>query len=233
MQKSWLIIILIVLLAGTPLALHLLRAPEAVPVEPQHKPEAQPVAKPVTPPQPAKPQELPGHTDPKIVEPSGSVAGPLDRNAALDLWAQKIVQEEGSGTDESVALQQRRQRFQAKPVDDTVLARLTNYLTDWRAALDPKLASHLQIVSVDCRFTTCEILAVENGIRMSDEGTVRTPIPPVDLLTLQETPWWKQEKFSLAFTEMQMFRDHQMLSVYLMYPAHPPPPDRASENSSQ
>ncbi|HEX6832360.1 MAG TPA: hypothetical protein VF132_02400, partial [Rudaea sp.] len=107
------------------------------------------------------------------------------------------------------------------PVDSAVLNRFTIYLDRWKALLDPEVARHLQFASIDCRFMICEILAVENAVRVSEAGSVRTPLLPADLTTLDQTEWWKNEKFALAFYEATPFKGYQLITLYIHYPDHP------------
>ncbi|HEX6832072.1 MAG TPA: hypothetical protein VF132_00950, partial [Rudaea sp.] len=93
-------IIGVLLLAGAGYALYVWRTQELVPVAMVPAPTR---PAPVPAPPPVVQEEPP--VQEKIIDPPAAAAGTLDRNAALDLWAQKIVDEEGTGTDAAAALQ--------------------------------------------------------------------------------------------------------------------------------
>jgi hypothetical protein len=209
------LILLIVLLAGVAFAFYWWRVPEvAAPVASVAIPKPAPLAvekKPIVAP-PEKPPEIRTEVGP---------AGSLDRNVALDLFAQKIVQQDGTGTEEAVADQERREQFKSKPIDGRVVNRITGYLADWKRSLNPETASHFEIVSIECRGTDCEVLAVQNKVTFQLQGETKTPEAPVDMSTLTQEPWWQTEKFRMDFYNTESFRDYQLLTLYIGYPRHP------------
>lgn len=223
MRKLIVVVVLLIVIAA-PLAFYYWHAPV------ESAPSVADVIPPTvqTPPPPAPVPEKPPEVRTEI-----GPAGMLDRNTALDLFAQKIVAQEGTGTDEAVVDQQRREFFKSKPLDPRVLGRLTKYLADWKRGLDPETASHFEIVSIECRGTTCEVLAVENKVQFQLQGDIKTPTPPVDMSTLTQEPWWQPERFRMDFYNSESFRDYQLLTLYIGYPPHMTDEDEAAMRQAQ
>jgi hypothetical protein len=212
-RRTLVVLILIVLLAG---AWQLYRRQESAPTPVAVAPVPEPVQT-IAPPKPAV-APLP-EKEPDVRIETGP-AGSLDRNVALDLFAQRIVEEEGTGTEEAIAQQQRRKFFKSRDPDETMPARITGYLNAWKAGLDPEAASHFEIVSIECRRWECEILAVENKVQFELQGQFKTPSPPVDIMALDQEPWWKPEHFRMNYFNSETFHDYQLITYVVGYPPH-------------
>ena len=155
--------------------------------------------------------------------PMPNAAPRLDRDQALDFLAQQFAKDESRKTLSEET--QRRLAFEQEPLNEPATRQVNDALAAMVSDLDIDAASHLSIVSFECRADTCLMLAAANGltdVRIAENAT--RPQAPADLQVLAgdltRTPWWEKSGPALdTFTATFHPEGNYLLyQVYFEYP---------------
>ena len=194
----------------------------APPVEPEHKPE--PAAK-DDPPIEGEPDADATETPADDEAPADdSGPAPIDADHAADLMADWIASEEAAGADDPEKMDKVLKTFDDEGAGDPEWSQATEKkveaaLDEWFAGLPEEVHRHVQLLSVQCRITLCQILAAANN---ADDQTVQVWEQAVALLRQQ--PWWNELGFVDATTTMHGNTEtgYLLYQTYLMREAPPP-----------
>ena len=146
----------------------------------------------------ASPANRPDATSPKPDNPR--MQPPIDRDQALDLFAQRIakLERDESGEDSDIQAAREQRRFKARADGGDASLRLEQTLSDrvndQLAALAPDLADRLALIAVECRTGACRILIAQSGVdfqarQISNESSDTARVQGA-LFALANQAWW-------------------------------------------
>ncbi|HEY0230139.1 MAG TPA: hypothetical protein VGC55_02705 [Dokdonella sp.] len=189
------------------------RAAPSVPGEPstaqtpesRERATAAPVHAPLPTPPPPK-----ATTQPTPAALAAMLDAPIDRNHAIDLFAEYLAKLDQGGGDNAMQREsaQRLQAFAAHADggDDSlqVARELQTHLQDSLSQFSSERANHLALISVECKVGACQVLLAESAIDSSSAaGRAAMDLKPT-LTALAQTRWWQQLGLALVDADMAL-----------------------------
>jgi len=133
---------------------------------------------------------------------------PIDRNHAIDLFAEHLakLEQDGNGDPATQESAQRLHDFAARANGGDDSQRLEQALKarleDWLAQFSAERANHLALISLECKPGQCQILLAESSVDFtSDAGRNAMDLVPT-LIALTQTPPW--QPLGVAFSGSDM-----------------------------
>jgi len=199
-------------------------------------------APPVQQPPPAESKDAPASDETAADEPADEESaddqeGPpsLDANEAADLLADWLARQEAEGKDDSAKSDPVLSKFDGEKAEGdpdwsaSAKQHIEATLNEWLANLPDEIHEHVDLISVECRETLCQILAADN-----DPDTQATRGQGAQewqqaVALLPQQPWWHELGFAEMRTSVMADNEHGYLlyQTYAMRAA--PPPEAAPE----
>jgi hypothetical protein len=219
-------------------------APAPEPATPA--PPAEPVKTEPVPPPPPPPEEQPAATEtndapaaeePAADEPADDQATddeaappPLDANQAADLLADWLSRQEAEGADDAEKSDPILGKFDGEKAegDPDWSAKAKQHieatLNEWLANLPDEIRDHVQLISVECRETMCQILAADNDPDTQAARGEHSQEWQQAVSLLPQQPWWGELGFGDMRTSVITNDEHGYLlyQTYAMRVAPPP-----------
>jgi hypothetical protein len=202
--------------------------PPAPPVEPEHK--AEPAAKDEPPPDgepDADTAETPSDDEAPADDDSGPA--PIDPDHAADLMADWIASEEAAGADDPEKMDHVLKTFDEESAGDpewseSAEKKVEAVLDEWLAGLPAEIRQHVELLSVECRITLCQILAADNDAATVGEREQHAQEWQQAMALLPQQPWWHELGFVDMTTTMRGNTEsgHLLYQTYLMRAAPAP-----------
>lgn len=163
---------------------------------------------------------------------------PIDRDHAMDLFADRIakLEEDSSDAEPDISAARDLRRFHALP-DGGDPARqtervLSDHLDEWLDSFPADRVDHLVLVSVQCRSGSCQILIAGNDINFmfsaNDKDESFLDMFEQSFLALSGQAWWQE--MGLQFMGISTNAagkgsppDYALWTIYLDIPTSSPP----------
>ncbi|MEP7043098.1 MAG: hypothetical protein ABI843_08540 [Dokdonella sp.] len=135
---------------------------------------------------------------------------PIDRNHAIDLFAEHLAKLEQNGSDGPLdtGSAQRLQEFAARADggDDSqrIAHALQKQLEDWLSQFPTERANHLALISVVCKVGACQVLLAESSIDVTSAAARKAMDLAPALTVLTQTRWWQQLGLVLTSTDLTL-----------------------------
>ena len=223
--------------------------PSPPPPEPAAAPAPLPAAPPKVEPPPVDPPPPPAETNdaPASDEPAADAAPdddgsddqqgppPLDANQAADLLADWLARQEAEGADDANKSDPVLGRFDGEKAEGDpdwsaqAKQHIEATLNEWLANLPDEIRDHVQLISVECRETLCQILAADNDPESQVTRSAHSQEWQQAVGLLPQQPWWAELGFGDMRSSMITNDEHDYLlyQTYVLRAA--PPPEAAPE----
>lgn len=196
--------------------------PEPSKAEPPPPPPP-PAAKDAPPPEePAA--DAPADDDSADDESADDQAGPppLDANHAADLLGDWLARQEAEGTDDANKADPILGKFDGEKSEGdpdwsaSAKQHIEATLNEWLANLPDAIRDHVQLISVECRETMCQILAADNDPDTQATRGEHAQEWQQAISLLPQQPWWGELGFADLRTSM-ITSDEQGYLLYQSY----------------
>ena len=217
-------------------------APPAPPPEPA-KTEPAPVPPPPVPAPPAatETKDAPAAEEPAADEPADDESTdeegppPLDANQAADLLADWLARQEAEGNEDTNKGDPILGKFDGEKAEGdpdwsaSAKQHIEATLNEWLANLPSEIHDHLQLISVECRETMCQILAADNDPDTQAARGEHSQEWQQAVSLLPQQPWWGELGFADMRTSVITDDEHgyMLYQTYALRAA--PPPEAAPE----
>ncbi|MET0225610.1 MAG: hypothetical protein ABW187_04145, partial [Dokdonella sp.] len=120
---------------------------------------------------------------------------PIDRNHAIDLFAEYLARlDEGGSSPSETDSAQHLQAFAARADggDDSqrIARELQTHLDEWLSQFPSERANHLALIAVECRIGACQVLLAESAVDFgSAAGRAAIDSLTSGLIALMQMPW--------------------------------------------
>lgn len=212
---------------------------------PAPPPEPAKIEPPPAPP-PPEPKTTPPADEPAADEPANDEGGeedegppPLDANHAADLLADWLARQEAEGKDDPNKSDPVLGKFDGEKTEGDpdwsakAKQNIEATLNEWLANLPDEIHDHVQLISVECRETMCQILAADNDPETQATRGEHAQEWQQAVALLPQQPWWGDLGFGDLRTSV-ITNDEQGYLLYQTYALRAaPPPDAQPEAAAE
>jgi hypothetical protein len=223
-------------------------SPPPVPVTPPPETSPPPVAPPKAEPAPvetppADTKDAPASEEPAADQPADDEGAdddqegppPLDADHAADLLADWLARQEAEGKDDANKSDPILGKFDGEKTEGdpdwsaSAKQHIEATLNEWLANLPDEIRDHMQLISVECRETLCQILAADNDPDTQAARGEHAQEWQQAVALLPQQPWWGELGFGDLRTSV-ITNDEQGFLLYQSYAMRAaPPPEAAAE----
>jgi len=212
--------------------------PETPPPPPAEPPKVEPPPVQPPPPPPDESKDAPASDETAADEPAddeGAEDGPppLDANQAADLLADWLARQESEGADDPNKSDPILGKFDGEKTEGdpdwsaSAKQHIEATLNEWLANLPDEIHEHVQLISVECRETMCQILAADNDPETQATRGEHSQEWQQAISLLPQQPWWGELGFADLRTSM-ITNDEQGYLLYQTYAMRAAAPSEAA-----